>query len=1030
MDTHPASGSAILLSGDVCLENLELLGPNSSDTSSSGSGKNDNSIFHFEAFPQVRRYSLEGGAWLVGKILSNLAPGVEITLPSLRSYEEGDSPLLMRAYSLQSGGGNPYWIDRMAGYYLDPQSRSIQCPVDGRGKSMAVFYEEGNHFKFGAKNLPNNLEKNAAILYKMSGPAKENPFWNSLSRLPGLNPENLVVIVSAGDLRKEMEVSVSKSISWEATALDMAFHLTQSAPLASFFHCAHLIVLFDYEGAFYYQNYQGGRMTLFFDPANLEGQFQKQFPGGVFGKEAVFTAILANYIYREDPGLRSLAGGIERALRGMGEWLRSGYSLQGGAIQLPFSALQGGEKRFFSAINVPHPRSLFEPDPVYWTILDEKVAHTRRVVAENIVRHGDDRTLRQVPEIRFGKVLKAIDRSEIERLSGIWKLLAEYMDHPTPGRPLCLAVFGSPGSGKSFSINQIAERIDSKRIYKLTFNLSQFREYAELPAAFHKIRNINLTGKIPLVFFDEFDADGLKWLKYFLAPMQDGEFMEGGALYNLGAAIFVFAGGAYATFEEFSAGGQEEANRQLKLPDFVSRLRGFINIKGPNPVANRKIWDDFREEEWLWRDENFIIRRAKLIRSLMERLPHVRDLFDKDKKDLHIDPGVLRALLLIPAYKHGIRSIEAILEMSRLGGKKLFDKAALPPEDQLALHVDRDSFRFLLEKERFLEPARHPDDFIRKENDLVKRIAAGIHREYVRYRKTMEQAVKATEDFEALKTANFPLYLSNIHAAREAPQKLLSIGIGIREMRGGGTQDKFPVFSDEEVCLLARWEHQRWYRERNWAGRQAPAALGAPVHPYLTEWDDLPDSVKEIDYEAIRSLPFILEQNGLTLFRMEEIEEVDEHLIDALARVIHQDYLAQRSEAKSSDSADTSMAPYDQLAPAIRLSNVDHAMHITTRLKEAGYAIRKALPGASIRLMRFSGEEIERMAEWEHRRWCWHKWRQGYIYKPGKKDDENRTHPDLIPYGQLSDEVKEYDRRPVRVMPELLKRAGYEICRL
>lgn len=67
------------------------------------------------------------------------------------------------------------------------------------------------------------------------------------------------------------------------------------------------------------------------------------------------------------------------------------------------------------------------------------------------------------------------------------------------------------------------------------------------------------------------------------------------------------------------------------------------------------------------------------------------------------------------------------------------------------------------------------------------------------------------------------------------------------------------------------------------------------------------------------------------------------------------------------------------------------------------------------------------MAEWEHLRWCWEKWRQGYIFKPGEKDDENRTHPDLVPYSQLSDEKKELDRKPVREMPGLLAEAGYEI---
>ncbi len=39
-------------------------------------------------------------------------------------------------------------------------------------------------------------------------------------------------------------------------------------------------------------------------------------------------------------------------------------------------------------------------------------------------------------------------------------------------------------------------------------------------------------------------------------------------------------------------------------------------------------------------------------------------------------------------YKHGVRSMEAILEMSTPGNAETFDKAALPPREQLAMHLE------------------------------------------------------------------------------------------------------------------------------------------------------------------------------------------------------------------------------------------------------------------------------------------------------------------------------------------------------
>ena len=126
------------------------------------------------------------------------------------------------------------------------------------------------------------------------------------------------------------------------------------------------------------------------------------------------------------------------------------------------------------------------------------------------------------------------------------------------------------------------------QIEAITFNLSQFDSPDDLLSALHQVRDVGLSGKIPLVFWDEFDTSlaetPLGWLRYFLAPMQDGKFQEGQISHPIGRAIFVFAGGTSASMAEFDKGATSRTFESAKGPDFVSRLKGYINVLGPNPV--------------------------------------------------------------------------------------------------------------------------------------------------------------------------------------------------------------------------------------------------------------------------------------------------------------------------------------------------------------------------------------------------------------------------------------------------------------
>ncbi len=111
------------------------------------------------------------------------------------------------------------------------------------------------------------------------------------------------------------------------------------------------------------------------------------------------------------------------------------------------------------------------------------------------------------------------------------------------------------------------------------------------------------------MLWDEFDSDlagvSFGWLRHFLAPMQDGAFQQGQILHPIGKAIFVFAGGTSARLADF-AGNRSTEFRLAKGPDFASRLKGHVDIVGPDPRGGDPEADPY-----------YRIRRAILLRSML-----------------------------------------------------------------------------------------------------------------------------------------------------------------------------------------------------------------------------------------------------------------------------------------------------------------------------------------------------------------------------------------------------------------------------
>lgn len=69
---------------------------------------------------------------------------------------------------------------------------------------------------------------------------------------------------------------------------------------------------------------------------------------------------------------------------------------------------------------------------------------------------------------------------------------------------------------------------------------------------------------------------------------------------------------------------------------------------------------------------------------------------------------------------------------------------------------------------------------------------------------------------------------------------------------------------------------------------------------------------------------------------------------------------------------------------------------------------------------------IEVIAKNVHETWAQQRFAEGWVYGP-KRSDDLKTHPSLVPYDQLPDEEKNYDRNTALNTLKTIIRLGFSI---
>lgn len=814
----------------------------------------------------------------------------------------------------------------------------------GLHPKIAVLDDTGNLFrKQGHHTLPflgikdsEPTQNSSLVVYKLHRPLPDKETKNSLwQTVRKRYAENCIVTVTIDDIR-ELGLPVSRGLSWERTTMDVIWHLLNISSLAELKSCARLIIRLGESGAIYVQNVgeakdsEGNRLPehcawLIYDPAEIEGSVAAAFEnrGGMVGLGSVFAAALVQRLAAAgDDGFSELLmmpkrgaielpvlSGIRAGLLAGRRLLQLGYGNKVDSPHYPGRELFADPEKedpSFACRRIPIILEAQQPDRGYWRLLDDIFSNHSSELhsAVELMATNDgpenppkaDATpeelkapdpkilaaglLAQAPIAVFAGTLRAYDRREIENYRALYALLHEYIQLREPARPLSVAVFGPPGSGKSFGVKQVARELTehnaTRPIKDLTFNLSQYKTADELAAAFHLVHDLVLEGKIPLVFFDEFDTalggQKLGWLRYFLAPMQDGRFLDRGALHPIGQAIFVFAGGTCDTYQEFEARATPEEGQMFKDakgPDFLSRLRGALNIpslnflqpQGPHAPSRPGTYNPYGPIECIPCEAAILLRRAGVLaHQLATKAPEIKSA----KGSLQVNPEVLKAFLYIPEFLHGNRSLEALLDMSRFHGSCSFTPSQLPTEANTALHANPMHFSQLI-----------GSGYPFPEAERIA-IARSIHKTY------LESKPENVDSLALLPwdDPRFPNHLkqSNLEQADHIAEKLRFVGLWFRKVSSDAKHTdlgRATSLLEQYLEPLAQFEHDRWAAQKRRQGWTAGSdnteeskVTELLLHNCLFPWNELTETQQKLDYDAIRAIPKHLAFAGYEIVKL------------------------------------------------------------------------------------------------------------------------------------------------------------------
>lgn len=205
---------------------------------------------------------------------------------------------------------------------------------------------------------------------------------------------------------------------------------------------------------------------------------------------------------------------------------------------------------------------------------------------------------------------------------------------------------------------------------------------------------------------------------------------------------------------------------------------------------------------------------------------------------------------------------------------------------------------------------------------------------------------------------------------------------------------------------------------------QLAAMMGAKTGVIMNTGRSADEIVHDPDWENVNNLMFLPnDPASVSLFVAQENTIIKKEKLDELAQQIHEKYLSDRR----ANEKDESLKEWNELSENLKESNKQQISCAVFNLKKAGFDVVNVDQHNSESIT-FSNDEKELLAELEHGRWNAERLLGGWRY--GKvKDIKMKISPYIVPWLELPETVKDYDRKAVNKFPDLLAKNGMQVLR-